>query len=230
MSLRHLAFFLIGSSSCVLGEVRTSASYKILAETLDGGGGFAASATYQNTDSLEPTVSDQSSSTTTTIRHGFIAGLTVETLSAYESWATSRGLVLGTNAGFLEDPNDDGTPNIQHFAFDTDPLGNGSTEGKQALSTLEVAGAHYLTFTIPVRVGATFSGFPLQSNEVDGITYEILANTDLGPTWPLPVVEVIPALDATLPTLTDWQYRTFRLASPVGTTSHQFIKAGVSTP
>lgn len=217
-------------------EVRTSTNYAIEAETLDGGGGVSSSSNYTNLDSLEALVAGTSISSDYVILHGFISGLTIETLGNYDTWAGARGLVTGLNAGFFDDPNEDGNPNIMHFAFDTDPLGYGSSEGKRELEAFNIGGMDYLTLTIPVRTGAVFVGNPLTSNEVDGVAYEILGDGDLNDPWDLEVVEVIPALSAGRPSLGDyspssggaWQYRTFRLTNPLSTSTRQYMKVGVT--
>jgi len=135
-----------------------------------------------------------------------------------------------------DDPNNDGLPNIGHFAFDTDPLGNGGDEGKRRLIVEDVGGTDYLTYTLPVRTGAVFSGDPPTSNEIDGIIYTILGDTDLEDPWDLSVVELVPALSAGLPALgdydgvpgDDWEYRTFRLSASFDTLERAFMRAGVS--
>ncbi len=99
----------------------------------------------------------------------------------------------------------------------------------------DVAGTDYLTLTLPIRVGASFSGDPLISDATDGLIYSILADTDLEDPWDLEVVELVPALDTGLPALgdydgsagADWEYRTFRLADPFGTHRRAFMKTGV---
>jgi len=157
-------------------------------------------------------------------------------LTTYETWADANGLTLGDNDGFNDDPNNDGRLNIEHFAFDTDPLGDGSDEGKTRNSIENITSEDYLTLTLPVRVGAVFSGDPLSSAAVDGITYAILGDDDLQDPWDLTVEEVTPALDAGLPALddydgvtgADWEYRSFRLSDPVSTRPHAFLKTEVS--
>ena len=217
-------------------EVRSSASYSIEAETLDGGGGLSTSAAYTNEGSLEPLVAGESTSTSHHVMHGFVTGMTVATLSAFDTWAQARGLTTGVNAGFFDDPNDDGLPNIQHFAFDSDPLGMQHEECKRQIGFTSVGAMEYLTLTLPIRNGAVFSGNPFTSNVVDGILYEILGNTTLDDPWDLPVVELVPALDAGLPGLgdydgaagADWQYRTFRLADSLSASDRYFMRARVT--
>lgn len=218
-------------------EVRTGNRFTVTAETTDGGGGARGSSRYSETGSVASTVTGASTSGTTNAVHGFISALQVAHISTYDSWALARGLTIGVNAGFLDDPNGDGIQNIQHFAFDSDPLGFGSGDRKRFPGTLEIGGQSYLTLTLPIRTGAVFAGSPLTSSSVNGVFYQVLGDTDLDEIWPLSVVEVIPALDAGLPPLSDllppagpdWEYRTFRLTQAVGTTPRQFMRAGVST-
>jgi hypothetical protein len=230
-----LAVVLLGTVS-LSAEVRSSASYSVDAETFDGGGGLSTSASYSQEDSLEPLVAGTSDFASYRILHGFITGLTTVSLSEYDKWAQARALIDGVNTGFFDDPNQDRRPNIHHFAFGTDPLGNGSDEGRIALAVVEVGGLEYLTLTLPVRSGAVFSGIPLRSNVVDGISYEIQGDADLQDPWDQQVVEVVPALDAGLPVLGDfngvaggdWQYRTFRLGVPLSDSPRYFLRAEVS--
>lgn len=217
-------------------EVRASANYSVEAESVDGGGGWSTSASYANQGSLEALVTGKSSTTNYEILHGFITGLTVADLSGYDTWAEARGLTPGVNAGYLDDPNQDGRPNIQHFAFGSDPIGSGSVDDKRQITVTDVGGENYLTLTLPVRSGAVFSGNPLTSNLVDGVSYVILGDGDLVDPWELTVVELVPALADGFPSLgdddaisgPDWQYRSFRLTDSVSTSPHAFIKAGVT--
>ncbi|MCP5116461.1 MAG: hypothetical protein GY953_36990 [bacterium] len=158
-------------------------------------------------------------------------------LSAFETWGVALALPAGQD-GADDDPNNDGTPNIAHFAFDTDPLGSGTDEGKRQMAVAEIDGSDYFTLTIPIRLGAIFSGDPLVSNEIDGLTYSILGDTDLQDPWDLPLTEVLPALDTGLPALgdydgstgSDWEYRTFRMTDPFSDHQRAFMKAEVTTP
>ena len=161
---------------------------------------------------------------------GGAANIALVKLTAFESWAAELSLPPGQD-GVDDDPNGDGVPNIAHFAFNTDPLGDGSDEGKTRLVVEEVGGTDYLTITLPIRNGATFSGSPLTSNLIDDLLiYSILGDTDLKAPWDLPVVEVVPALDTGLPvTGVDWEYRSFRLSDPFSDLPRAFIRVGVTT-
>lgn len=232
-----LFFGLFFGSGLLCAEVRSSATFSIAADTLDGGGGLSTSPTYSHEGSFEPMVEGESTSTNHLILHGFIAGLPAVALNAYDTWALLRGLTNGVNAGFFNDPNVDAHPNLYHFAFDTNPLGNRGDEKKRVLGTVNIDGMDYLTLTLPIRTGAVFAGSPsLLSNPVDNIVYVILGDGELNDPWGLQVVELIPALTTGLPSLGDfdaasggdWQYRTFRLTSPLSARSHSFMKAGAA--
>ena len=150
----------------------------------------------------------------------------------YDTWADSHGLTPGSNDGFTHDANNDGVPNIVHFAFDTDPLGSGSSEGKRRLDTTSFPDGEHLTITIPVRVGASFTGSPSPEATIDGIMYQIQGSTNLND-WSASVTEVTPAQSAGLPALRDidgdtnpdWEYRTFTLKND--SLSGGFIRVGV---
>ncbi|MGE9291597.1 MAG: Ig-like domain-containing protein [Puniceicoccales bacterium] len=154
-------------------------------------------------------------------------------------WADSMGLDPFEGGFFDSDSNRDGKSNAYHFAFGTHPLGNGSHEGKQAQAFVAdpESGLKHLTLTIPVRAGALFSGDPLTSDPVDGLVYQIIADSDLGePVGDLAVEEVIPALSSGMPALgshdgvegADWEYRTFRIIAPVNEGDSCFIWVEVS--
>jgi fibronectin-binding autotransporter adhesin len=161
----------------------------------------------------------------------------IDSLFPFSQWAQARGLTLGVNDGLYDDPNSDGTPNLAHFAFDTDPLGDGTDEGKRQLTVEDIGGTDHLTFTLPVRAGATFSGDPLTSDPVDGLIYSILGDSDLQDPWELGVVGLVPALSIGLPALgdydgvagADWEYRSFYLATPLDSLPHAFMNSGVTT-
>ncbi|BCX46404.1 PEP-CTERM domain protein [Haloferula helveola] len=145
-------------------------------------------------------------------------------LTTYDQWAIDNGLTLGVNDGMLDDPNGDGRPNIEHFAFNTDPLGNGSDEGKLRTGFTDDGGNDYFSITVPVRDGAVFTGSPSPTATIDGITYTAQGTGDLT-TWDTTVVELIPANSAGLPGLdTGWSYRTFRLDLTQGVLGEGFLR------
>ena len=159
--------------------------------------------------------------------------LTVAPDSAYDEWATAKGLD-GTNNGKLQDPDNDGIENIIEFGLDGNPL-NGTNDGKTRLAIADVdpgAGVeNAITLTLPVRTGAEFDGpGDLVSDAIDEIIYMIQGSLDLGDFTSLDVTEVSPALDAGMPGLsTGWSYRSFRLpGSPGSPHTKAFLRADVS--
>ena len=153
----------------------------------------------------------------------------------YDHWAASIGLTEGVNDGPEDDPNQDGIVNLHHFAFDSHPLGDGTSEMKLRLTHSLIEGDNYLTLTVPIRRGTTFSGNLPLTGLTDEIKYTLEANNDLDSSWNLVVEEVSPALDAGLPPLRsvsnasipDWEYRTFRITSPLSSIQNGFIRVGV---
>ncbi|MEM7791492.1 MAG: DUF4457 domain-containing protein, partial [Verrucomicrobiota bacterium] len=150
----------------------------------------------------------------------------------YKEWAVLSGLSLVSNAGFNDDPNNDGILNIDHFANDTNPLGSGVNEGKFRVGVDNIDSGEFLTVTRPVRLGTIFSGSPtLGSNTIDGVDYTVWGDDDLMLPFTLEVVEAGATLSSGLPTLrdingdgnADWEYRTFRLSSPISARSRGFI-------
>lgn len=155
----------------------------------------------------------------------------------YVVWSEASGLTEGVNDGDLQDPNGDGTVNLAHFAFDTDPWGAGTDEGKRRLSVESIDGGNYLTITRPFRVGAVFSSVAgaQVSSPVDGIVYRVECDGDLVAPYDLAVVEAGTVLDSGLPDLrdvdgdghADWEYRTFRLVDEFETHQQAFLRMGV---
>ncbi|MCK5676826.1 MAG: hypothetical protein KAH99_07420, partial [Verrucomicrobia bacterium] len=75
------------------------------------------------------------------------------------------------------------------------------------------------------------AGSPAPSATIDGIVYTIQGVDDLQLPQVLVVLELIPALDANLPALSDiagdgtpdWEYRTFRLQGSIALLSRGFL-------
>jgi autotransporter-associated beta strand protein len=129
------------------------------------------------------------------------------------------------------DPDKDGLPNLLEFAFDGDPASAMPT-GKMVTKIANVAGDNCLVLTLPVRAGATFAGSGPLTSTVDKLDYAIEGSANLA-TFNLTVTEVTPALSSGLPALSGpgWEYRSFRLATPVTSASAAFLRAKVtSTP
>ncbi len=140
----------------------------------------------------------------------------------YQDWTTLHN--LGALSGANDDPDGDGRTNLLEFALNSDPAagaGAGSDKANPAVATLY--GFPALTFTIPVRDGVTFSGATELVGQDATVKYHIQASTDLAD-WTLDVDPVTPALDAGLPALdSGWSYKTFRVASPVGSEDRIFM-------
>ncbi len=152
--------------------------------------------------------------------------------SAYDTWATSKGLT-GANNGKGDNPDNDGLNNLGEFAFDGDPL-SGANDGKIVGKVATVSAAQVMTLTLPVRNGASFSassGDQL-SALIDGIYYRIEGDVSLSP-FADTITEVTGG-DATtiqtgLPALTSgWTYRTFRAPGTVPATPKAFLRAKIS--
>ena len=152
----------------------------------------------------------------------------------FSLWAAAEGLdgTPGKENGPNDDPDSDGASNLEEFAFDGDPL-NGAVPGKVIGKIGEVAGSDYMTITLPVRNGGSFSDAsgPEVSATVDGVIYHV-EGSDALTAWTLNVTEVT-GPDATAiqtgldPVSTGWTYRTFRAPNPVSSGNPtDFLRAG----
>ncbi|MCX6880761.1 MAG: autotransporter-associated beta strand repeat-containing protein [Verrucomicrobia bacterium] len=151
-------------------------------------------------------------------------------VSAYDTWATAKGLT-GANNGATQDPDNDGRTNLQEFAFDGNPL-SGANDGK-LVGKLATVGAetHGFTLTVPMRSGTVCNGpGDLVSDLIDGVIYRIQGSDDLIDHTTMNVTEVSPALNAGLPALSaGWTYRTFRTPGTVTESdASDFLRAGVA--
>ncbi len=141
----------------------------------------------------------------------------------YQQWSAASKLTEGLNAGVWDDPNRDGRSNIEHFAFDTDPLHEGGSEAKIRVEIAEDGTEEYLTLTLPIRAEAVFSEGPAPAATVDGLIYTLLGDEnlqghDLGITARIVRAGELPLLrDMDGDGIADWEYRTFRLTSAVNT-------------
>jgi len=166
------------------------------------------------------------------------ANLRIYTPSAATTWADAMGIDVFENSEMGDDANGDGKPNAYHFGLASNPISANRKQGERQITTTEeIASEEYLTITAPFRLGANFSGTPLTSAPVDGIVYTIIGDSDMvAPLGDLNVVEVTPAMDAGLPALddldstpgADWEYRTFRLTTPLGEDAPGFLWIDVS--
>jgi autotransporter-associated beta strand protein len=160
--------------------------------------------------------------------------LTVTGDSAYDSWATLKGLTGLNNAKNL-DPDNDGKNNLYEFAFDGNPL-SGVNDGKIVGKIATVGADQVLTLTLPVRAVAAFApdaGTDQLSALIDGIYYRIEGDVNLN-TFADGITEVTGG-DATtiqtgMPALSGagWTYRTFRAPGTVAVDPKAFLRAKVS--
>ncbi len=156
----------------------------------------------------------------------------VVTTTPYGAWAALRITAINPAADATPngDPDKDGLSNLAEFAFDGDPL-SGTSDGKIVGKIATVGGSQVLTYTLPVRSGATFGGAAaLVSAVIDGITYTIEGSDGLA-SWLLDIDEVTgpdaAAIQAGLPALSGggWTYRTFRTPGAVTADPADFIRA-----
>ena len=147
--------------------------------------------------------------------------LTVVPGTAYDDWATAKGLDE-TNNGKMDDPDNDGLENIIEFGLDQEPLTPGDG-GKLRAMVADVDPdapvVNAFTLTIPMRSGADFTGSSpgdLLSAAVDGVIYRVEGSSTLAG-FPLDITEVTPALSDGMTTpSTGWTYRSFRLPGTPG--------------
>jgi autotransporter-associated beta strand protein len=190
------------------------AGHSITIESLTGIG------TLQNSGSTPATLTTGATTALTLAPGQSISASDIQNtpaLSLYQLWSADQDLTTGINDAPTDDPDHDGINNLAEFALDENPL-DGSSDGKTLSKFHTIAGQNALTFTLPVRTGATFSGTPSPASApIDGIIYQIHASTQLQ-TWHHPVTELTgpeaTALHATLPAPnTGWSYRTFQAAT-----------------
>jgi autotransporter-associated beta strand protein len=150
--------------------------------------------------------------------------------SAYDTWATAKGLSAANNGANL-DPDNDGTSNLAEFAFNGNPLGNSDTGGVHGLTTdsdFDVDAAPELVLTVEVRTGTPiFSGTPSPTATIDGITYRIEGGLTLGDfSAPVNVVP-IPLTIGLPPAGSGYEYRSFSLDGSNNLTDKGFLRAKV---
>ncbi len=159
---------------------------------------------------------------------GSAVTLTTVASSPYDNYINSFTSLSGAQKDKTADPDGDGMSNLQEFALDGNPA-SGASSGKIQSSIATISGQRYLTLSIPVRNGATFTGSPLASAQVDGVAYTVLGSTDLV-SFNQTVVEIAPAL-ATTPALDPgWSYRSFRLAADITTQPRGFLRVQTTGP
>lgn len=142
------------------------------------------------------------------------------------AWAAGFGL-SGSDALPSADPDQDGQINLLEFALNGSPVDSAASR-KTRSAVAVVGGENALTYTLPVRAGAAFSGDTSKSATVSGLTYSIQGSDELSEWETMVITEVVPALSADLPDLdVDWTYRTFRTPGTVTADPKDFIRAKV---
>ncbi|MEP4077358.1 beta strand repeat-containing protein [Haloferula sp.] len=165
---------------------------------------------------------------------------------AFDVWATARGLTYNVNDSLNESAGSNGRTNFEHYLFDTDPLGDGSNEGKRRIAiasvTYEEQTFDALTFTLPIHLnGVTEAVFTANGNRLQAIvgSYIVVVHgsSDLV-SDDIEVFELPDALDAGLPGLGDYDdnvgpdytYRTFALNQPIPGPGKGFITIEFADP
>lgn len=142
-------------------------------------------------------------------------------LPAATSWQSHHFTSAGAESVPTADPNQDGVPNWAHFALDTSPGSSGPSSPPLVPGIMETGGSEYFSITLPARRGAVFQGSPVEAS-VDGLIYRLTATDDLTG-GELDLVEVT-SVPSGMPPLgdydgngqPDYEYRTFRITSPLG--------------
>jgi hypothetical protein len=147
---------------------------------------------------------------------------------AFDAWIAEFP-DFGTHLGPYHNPDRSRFNSFAEFAFDGHPLAFGD-DGHWHGALHQVDGEETLTFTVPVRDGAIFTGVAAAvSDIVDGVTYRIEAGRDLA-AWDAPVSEVngtdAAAIQATLPAPSPgWSHRTFRMPDTTTDEPRMFVRA-----
>ena len=96
-------------------------------------------------------------------------------------------------------------------------------------SVAVISGQPAATYTLPVRIGTTFTGATELTGDRDGVRYRIRASTNLT-NWNLNVDAVTPALTAGLPAVdVGWEYRTFRIPGAVNSEVKVFFRTVIES-
>ncbi len=162
--------------------------------------------------------------------HAASLSITVYQPTAFETWAVASGLTPGVNADPGDNPDGDDKTNIEEFAYDCNPLN--AFEDSKVYASLEIdVRPTYLTLTLPVRTGATFSSSTNQQvATIDGVQYIIQASYGLQDFTQAPVVTRTTIDTSHLPALSSgYEYRSFRLQKATAQEARGFIRGGVTT-
>jgi len=126
------------------------------------------------------------------------------------------------------DPDNSGFPNSFEFAFGGNPA-NPTDNGYVATEVAEVEDEDYVTLTVLVRSGATFTadGSKRVASQ-DGVDYVVEGSLELMD-FDSAVSEITPAI-APGPAPSGYVYKTFRLDASAGLPGKGFLRAGSTMP
>ena len=141
----------------------------------------------------------------------------------YELWGLNAGLFLDQDMELEADPDFDGRSNLEEFALEGDPIA-GLDLVKERVAVEEFEGSRYLSWTLPVRRGASFQN---GAATIDGVVYSFQSSTDLS-SFGAEVVEAQSVRAEGLPPLdSGWEYRSIRMADPVTASERSFLRRTV---
>lgn len=122
------------------------------------------------------------------------------------------------------DPDGDGVPNFEEFAFAGNPA-SGAASGLRSFAIESFGATRHLMLTLACRTGADFAGAGPMTGSADGVNYTIGASADLAE-FGL-AIELIPPVPAGLPETPPegFSYYSFRLTVPVTASSKTFLHA-----
>lgn len=157
-----------------------------------------------------------------------VNGSWVAPANPYAGWALQSGLdgSPGKEDAAGADPDGDGVPNIEEFAFGGDPLSANSRPLVAGIAVDTATDAlKEMLITLAVRSGAVFTG---STATIDGVSYGVQGSLDLqafetaveGPLARPRIPELLPAVAPA-----GYRYVSFRLAGSNGLPGKGFLKA-----
>lgn len=143
----------------------------------------------------------------------------------YQDWMNGYPAVPEGLRGKEIDADGDGVINLVEFALGSDPSLASSAPNRAPILVDGEGGAKHLALVTLVRAGAQFAGSP-PAAMVDGVNYLVQGSDNLG-AFEAAVESV--ANPAELPAApAGYEYRTFRLVSPVTAAARGFLRVKVS--